>query len=235
MDKAALVTGGATRLGREITLHLARAGYDIALHFHASATEAEETKHEVDRLGRACRLFPFDLADAENVPSLLPQVLKQFPVLSLLINNAARFQRAFLRETEADILRNMLDINLVAPLILSRDFARLIKHGQIINILDTKIAACEPAYTVYSLTKKALAELTRMSAVELGPDIRVNGICPGLVLPDTSPDDYRGMINKLPLRRAGDPDQVLRALDFLLESEYVTGETIFVDGGQHLG
>ncbi len=236
MDQAVLVTGGAKRIGREIALFLAEKGYDIALHFGSSEKEAKEVSGLVAEKGRRCRLFQCDLGDMKAVSSLIPDVRRSFPDLSLLVNNASIFKRARFMETDFDLFDRHFNINFKTPFFLSRDFARLCKTGQIINILDTKISKTLIEYFVYTLSKKALFEFTKMAAKELGPHIRVNGIAPGLILPasDMREKDFEKMGDHIPLQKTGNPQAIIQAVDFLIGNDFVTGETIFVDGGEHL-
>lgn len=232
----ALITGGAKRIGRAIALSLADKGYSIALHYRSSRKEAETVAKEIRQRGALCDLFPCDFNDANDVSFLIPSVFKKFPDLNLLINNASIFKRAHLLETDFDLFDSHVNVNFKAPFFLSRDFAKCCSKGHIINILDTKISSTLVQYCIYTLTKKALFELTRMVAKELGPHIRVNGICPGLILPSSqqSDDAFKKMGLRIPLQRTGAPENVVSAVHFLIENAFITGECIFVDGGEHL-
>ncbi|MCJ7812481.1 SDR family oxidoreductase, partial [bacterium] len=219
-----------------IALFLSEKGYDIALHYGSSGKEAREVSALVEEKRRRCRLFQCDLGDMKAVSNLIPEVHRSFPDLSLLVNNASIFKRARFMETDLDLYDRHLNINLKTPFFLSQDFARVCKTGQIINILDTKISKTLIEYFVYALSKKALFEFTKMAAKELGPRIRVNGIAPGLILPASGmhKKDFEKMGDHIPLQKTGDPQAVVRAVDFFIENAFVTGETIFVDGGEHL-
>ncbi len=236
MKQAALVTGGAKRIGAAIAMALSKHGYDIALHYHASRTEAEKTAGAVRQTGSACELFACDLADMDQVASLVPGVFRRFPGCSLLVNNASIFERAGFRETEPALFDRLWNVNFKAPFFLARDFAGHCRSGQIINICDTKITEELVSHFVYALTKKALTDFTRMAAKELGPAIRVNALAPGMILSskDHTDEDLVRMSRKLPLQRKGNADQVVSALLFLMDNDYITGECIFVDGGGHL-
>jgi pteridine reductase len=234
--KSALVTGAAARLGKSIALRLAKLGYSIALHHNDSINEAEKTRVLIEDLGVRCSLYKCDFSKEKDTEMLMEKILKDFSGLELLVNNASIFNRSAMTETDTALLNLTLNINLKAPYILSREFAKRVKKGQIINILDTKISKNEYKYSIYTLTKKALAELTLMSAKELGPFIRVNGICPGLILePKGKTLKYLDELAKsVPLKRRGKPEDIADAVEFLVTNEYVTGQFIFVDGGQHL-
>lgn len=236
MAQAALVTGGAKRIGREIVLFLADKGYDIALHYESSEKEAKEVCAFVEKKGRRCGLFQCDLGDMKAVSKLIPEITKTFPDLSLLVNSASIFKRARFMETDPDLFDRYVQINFKTPFFLSQDFARICKKGLIINILDTKIHKTLIQYFIYTLSKKALFEFTRMAAKELGPDIRVNGIAPGLILPAAGmgKKEFEEMGEHIPLKRTGDPQDIARAVEFFIGNPFVTGEVISVDGGEHL-
>lgn len=236
MKGTALVTGGARRIGRTIALTLAEKGYDIALHYCSSENDAHAIKHEIENAGRKCSLFQGNFEDMKQVASLVTAVFELFPDCNLLINNASIFERATLTETDEQLFDRHFNINFKAPFFLSREFAKHCGEGQIINILDSKITSKFTEYFVYTLTKKALFEFTGMAARELGPNIRVNGVCPGLIMPPPGKDEawLDKMGKHLPLQQRGDPESVTAAISFLTESRFVTGEWIFVDGGEHL-
>ena len=230
------MTGGAKRIGRAIVLALAEAGYDIALHYGQSAEAAERTAGEVESRGRACRLFQADLADSRAVTALVPAVAAACHNLKVLVNSASIFGPGRLLETTPDLYARHFDVNLRAPLLLARDFARHAARGVIVNLLDQRITRSDPRHLAYTLTKKALAALTEMAARDLAPRVRVCGVCPGPILPPAGKDPsyLDRMASHVPLGRAGTPEEVARAVLFLVESEYVTGQLLFVDGGEHI-
>jgi len=230
------VTGGARRIGRAIVLALADRGYDIALHYGSSAAAARETASQVEARGRGCRLFECDLARFDEVRRLIPAVVEKCPDLSVLVNNASVFEKGSLAETEPDLFDRQFAVNLKAPLFLSRDFARQSKAGCIVNLIDQRITRSDPAYLAYTLTKKALAALTEMAARELAPRIRVNGVCPGLILPPEGKDaaHLQRLAAGVPMKAVGSPERVAAAVVYLVESDYVTGQLLFVDGGEHI-
>jgi NAD(P)-dependent dehydrogenase (short-subunit alcohol dehydrogenase family) len=236
MQQAALVTGGAKRIGASIVKALAARGYDIALHYGSSGDEAEGVAETVRNFGRECELFACDLASAEQTTQLVPSVFERFPGCSILVNNASIFERARLMETDFGVFDRQWNVNFRAPFFLSRDFAARCKSGQIINLCDTKVTEELVSHFVYALTKKTLYAFTRMAAKELGPAIRVNAVAPGMILSskDHTDENLVRMSRKLPLQRKGDADHVVSAVLFLLENDYITGECIFVDGGGHL-
>ena len=232
---SALVTAGVKRIGKAIVLALAHQGYDIAIHYYSSRSNAEILSQEVESLGRICKIYQADLTNEEDILNLLPRVQKDFADLELLVNNASNFEPATLKETDMESFNSHFSINFKAPYFLTRDFALICKKGNIINILDTRITNNDFSYSAYSLAKKAQAELTRMSALELAPNIRVNGICPGFILPsDGVNKELEILKRKIPMKAQGNPQQICKALKYLLDNTFITGQFIFVDGGQNL-
>ena len=236
MAKTALITGGAKRIGKELALALASASYNIALHYGTAAGEAEKTAEEVRRRGVECTTFHCDLREESELLGLIPRVVKQMPGLEVLINSASIFHKGSIAETGPDLFDTHLAVNLKAPFFLSRDFAKFCRRGQIINLLDTRVARNDFGYAVYTLTKKALLDLTKLSAREFAPSIRVNAVAPGLVLPPEggSKEAFENMAGKIPLRKTGGPEHVVRAVEFLLKEDFLTGQIIYLDGGEHL-
>lgn len=233
---AALITAGAKRIGRAMSLRLARKGYDVAVHYHESRAEAEELRDQLVHLGVACKLFKADFNDTADTAALVDQVHHELSNLQLLINSASVFHPVdFLKSDEKDIDDN-INVHLRAPYLLTREFARTIGKGQIINIVDASFVRHETAFFAYQLTKKSLVELTLMSARRLAPDIRVNAIAPGLVLPPEgkSGTDFEQKMDANPLKRRGRVEDVVEALDYLLTQQHVTGQVLFVDGGEHI-
>ncbi|MEI6776905.1 MAG: SDR family oxidoreductase [Chloroflexales bacterium] len=233
---AALVTGGAVRLGRAIALALARAGYDILLHYGHSALAATETTEAIRALGVACHTFPHDLTDVAGIPGLMEQVLVALPNLCVLVNSASAYTQATIGTTTAEIFDQQLAVNLRAPFFLTQAFAQRVGRGHVINIIDNKVAFNQFQYAAYLLAKKALAEFTRMAAIEFAPGVQVNGIAPGVVLPaSTRSEAYIAWrVSGIPLQRQGASDDVTRAILYLLNSPFVTGQILTVDGGESL-
>jgi len=237
MQGAALVTGAGRRIGRAIAVALAREGLDLAVHCNLSRADAESAAEEVRTLGRRCEVFQCDLADLDAVRDLAEGVFQRLPHWNVLVNNASVFDRRTFAETDEAFFDRTLAINLKAPFFLSRRFAAGCRQGHIINLLDAKIAGCLTSHFLYSLTKKALADFTELAAKALGPGVRVNGVCPGLILPAAgdSPESFRQMALRTPLKRCGSAGNVVEAVLSLLRNDFLTGQCLFVDGGQHLG
>lgn len=235
---AVLITGGAARIGREIALHLAEAGYDIALHYNSSKAAAQKTASAIRncKTGVSCELFKADLQKNADTQTLVARVYKKFPGLSVLVNNASVFQHSSLKKLNLPRFDQDFAIHVRAPYILTCEFARICKRGTVINLLDTHITKDKSSHFSYLLSKKALCDFTTMAAVELAPDIRVNAVAPGLVLaPATKGPEYLKRLSRgVPLKTTGNPKQIAQCIEFLLKNEYLTGQILFNDGGEHL-
>jgi len=236
MNKAALITGGAKRIGQAISLDLARLGYDIALHFHTSQEEAQVTVNTIREIGVSCALFRCDLSKEEQALKLIGQVKRKFPNLEVLVNSASVFEKSKLTIKDLKLLNYHFAIHLKAPFILTCEFTRLCNHGQIINILDTNIAKNKTSHIAYLLSKKSLENLTKLSAIELAPNIRVNAIAPGLILPPgrQTAAYLDRLATQIPLEQKGDVLSITQTLRFLIENKFITGQVIYTDGGENL-
>lgn len=239
MSKTVLITGAAKRIGRAMALHLAARGWNIAIHYNSSQKEAAELQEELKSLfpGQQFETFRANLYYALEVETLVPQVLKSMQSLDLLVNNASVFDKCSLADTGTELMDQNMNINFRAPFILTRDFIKLAGKGLIVNFVDTKITNNKSNYAAYTLSKKALWEMTRMTALEQGPHIRVNAIAPGLTLaPEDKPEDYLWkMAARIAMKRPGGLHPVLKALDYILDNDYLTGQLLFCDGGENLG
>jgi NAD(P)-dependent dehydrogenase (short-subunit alcohol dehydrogenase family) len=234
--QSALITGAAKRIGRVLALALARKGYDIALHYHHSKREAEETAAAIRKHGGRCELFRCDLMNETETGKLVAAVKRKFKNLTVLVNNASIFKESGFRKKDLPVFRADLAVHLTAPFILSSDFAEQCRKGHIINLLETHIVRTRSPRVGYLLTKKALAEMTRMTAAAFAPKIRVNGIAPGLILaPERKMKGHLDRLAKsIPMKTRGSPRDLATALDFLLDNDFITGQIIFVDGGENL-
>lgn len=234
--QCALVTGAAKRIGKAICFKLADMGFDVALHFNRSAKEARQLVKDLEKKGCQAKSFACDLENIQSIRKLVGDVKKVYPQLSVLINNASQFKKDDLKSATFQQLEQHFRIHVHAPFILTQTFAKVCRKGHVINILDTNIVRQQTKHFTYLLSKKALLHLTQMSAVELAPHIRVNGIAPGLILPpDKSTTDYLNRLAKnIPLRRKGSVENITQTVQFLIENDYLTGQVIFNDGGEHL-
>ncbi|MCZ6790174.1 MAG: SDR family oxidoreductase, partial [Candidatus Dadabacteria bacterium] len=224
------------RLGKAISLSLAERGYDIAIHYNHSDKEAKETADLIREKGREAEIFQSNLSDISQVRSLIPTVFEVFPQCSILVNSASIFENIGFNDVTEEIFERDFNTNFKAPFFLSQDFSKGNNAELIINMLDMRINKIETEHFTYNLTKKALRDFTLMAAKALGPKIRVNGICPGPILPPPDKDiKYLEQIAKdTPLEKPGNPDYIITAVKYLLDNSFVTGQCLFVDGGQHL-
>jgi pteridine reductase len=233
MSPLALVTGAAHRLGKVFALTLARQGFDIVLHYHQSKDEALQTQAEIESIGRHVILSQADLTDPTQIQSLISNLAS----LNVLVNSAA-----FMPSGNVDLLTlenwdTSLDLNLRAPFLLAQECAKKMNMGGlIINITDVGAQKAWSRYPSYTVSKAALESLTKILARALAPQIRVNAIAPGFVLQSdiVSDEEWQRLINRIPLKRPARTEEIASALEFLLKNEYITGQTIVVDGGYSL-
>ena len=240
-----LVTGAARRIGRSIALHLAGHGYDLAVHCRGSRDEAEATAADLRACGAAAEVFVADLAVEDQCRGLLPQVLGRFGRVDAVVNNASRFDYDDALSADTAGLDDHWRANLAAPVLLAQALAAHLKaraaagdaaKGCVVNLLDQKLWNPNPDYFSYTLSKAALREATVLLAQALAPRVRVVGVAPGVTLVSGSMTEaeYQRAHALTPLRRSSTPEDIARAVLFLLESPAITGTTLLVDGGQHL-
>jgi NAD(P)-dependent dehydrogenase (short-subunit alcohol dehydrogenase family) len=236
INPSALVTGGARRIGRAVALALADEGFDIALHFNTSEQEANATAAEIRAKGRLCSLYQAPLNDTEAARGLVAQVHEDFPGLELLVHSASLFKPSGVGIEALPLLDEHMDIHVRAAWVMGAEFADQVKRGSIIHFLDTRITTNKTDFTAYLLSKKTLAELVKLTALAFAPAVRVNAVAPGFILPPEGKDqkylDLRTM--DIPLRRKGEVSDVTGAVSFLAGNDYITGQVVFVDGGEHL-
>lgn len=233
--KAVLITGAARRIGRCMALHLAGCGYDVALHYHGSHEDAASTKRAIETLGRRAVLVQADLLGADYA-GLIAQAREALPHLCALVHNASVFEPSPFRQTDAATFERNMTLHVKAPFFLSQAFAQQVGRGAIVSLLDTNITRSLSVHFTYLLSKKALSELTRMLAHELAPDIRVNAIAPGLtsLSEDVSGETAEQKRLGLPLKRLSQPEEIAEAAAYLLQAAYLSGHTLFIDGGEQL-
>lgn len=238
--KVALVTGGAIRVGRAISLALASAGCHLFIHYGRSAGPAEETAAAAAAYGVTTHIFSADLRDPEETDGIMAAAVAAFGHVDILINNAAIFEAGGLAETTADQWERQMAINLRAPFFLSQAFARQLPpgaRGQIVNITDARVLRPGADHLAYRLTKAALVDLTQALALELAPRIRVNAVALGAILPPPGEDEsyLQALAEKrVPLRRAGNAEMVAANVLHLLQQPFLTGVILPIDGGQFL-
>jgi pteridine reductase len=234
--QTALVTGAAVRIGRTVSLALADEGASVILHYNASAAAAEELAREVERRGVRAWLVRADFGSAADYEALVPRAVETAGSLDILINSASIFPAETLQELTLASLMHNVEVNAWVPFLHSRDFVRLVGRGRIVNMLDTRLTGYDYGHVGYILSKQVFAALTEMMAVEFAPDVTVNGVSPGMILPPPGqPESYIDQMGRtVPLHRHGSPEDVAQAVLYLLKADFVTGEVIRVDGGRHL-
>jgi pteridine reductase len=236
--RVALVTGAGRRVGRAIAIALGARGMRVAVHFNGSADGARETAALIQKGGSEAQTLPGDLRDPSVPVSLVRAIIDRFGALDVLVNSAAVMERTPFGDVTAGQWDAMFALNLRAPFLLSQaaapELAR--REGAIVNIADLAAFESWPAYIPHGITKAGVVQMTRSLAQVLAPRVRVNAVAPGAVL---LPDDWdeasrNRIIETTPLRRLGSPDDVARAVIYLIEADYVTGDTLLVDGGRHV-
>ena len=239
LPKTALVTGGAQRLGQAIVLELARQGFDIAIHYHSSEQEAEETSALVRALGRQAVLLRADLGDEAQALRLIPDATRHLGPVGVLVNNASRFERDEWHDTTRESWDSHMQANLRTPFVLIQAFADALPpqaEGVVINMLDQRVWSLTQHFVSYTLSKAGLWTLTQTMALALAPRIRVNGVGPGPALPSPrqSAAQFALQSASVPLGHGTSPDEVARAVSMILALPAMTGQMIALDGGQHL-
>jgi len=235
---AALVTGGGKRIGRAIALELARAGFDVVIHYRSSGDAAEATADEIRALGRRAATVKADLAVEAQVRALVHAAAEAIGgPMAVLVNNASVFEDDRVGALGRETWDAHIETNLRAPIVLSEAFAEQAPGGSsIVNLLDQRVLKPDPRFISYALSRNGLWWATRTLAQALAPRIRVNGVGPGPTLPSVhqSEAEFEAEARAVPLQRAGTPEAVASAVRWLVDAELVTGQMIAVDGGQHL-
>jgi pteridine reductase len=236
--KIALVTGGARRVGRAIALELARRGASIALHHHDSTAEAGETAAEIRRLGVEVATFAVDLALPDEIQLLAEDVGRRFGGLDLLVNSAAIYFRTPFGEVTAADWDRLHAVNLRAPFLLTQALAPTLRqrHGRVVMIADVGGTQPWTGYLPYGASKAGIIYLTRGLAKALAPEVLVNAVSPGTVLPpsEATAEEMAAEERRAALKRLGTPEDVAGAVAFLCQADYITGQVLAVDGGKLL-
>lgn len=249
MTKAALVTGAAKRLGRAISIDLAKRGFDVAIHYASSAQDADNVVSEIKALGRRAVALQADLLDDAQTETLVPSAAAALGPLTLLVNNASIFEYDNLKTATRETWDRHFQSNLRAPFILTQAMAAQmpapdlcaagepIAKGLIVNMIDQRVRKLTPEFMTYTLAKSALWTLTQTAAQALAPKLRVNAIGPGPTLQGMRQSEahFKAQRAATILNRGADPEGICAALGYFLDSPSVTGQLLCVDGGQHLG
>ncbi|WP_444846249.1 SDR family oxidoreductase [Duganella caerulea] len=236
----ALVTGAGRRIGRAIALGLARAGWDVAVHYRASADEARAVVAEIEALGRRAAALPCDLADEAAVRALLPQAAAALGAVRCVVNNASLFEYDSAADFTAARLDAHMRANVAAPVILAQALHAALastgEQGVVINLLDQKLYNLNPDFLSYTLSKAALHTATTMLAQQLAPAVRVVGIAPGITMVsgDQTEAGFANAHRQTPLGRSSTPEDIADSVVYAATARALTGTTLLVDGGQHL-
>ena len=244
--RVALVTGGARRLGKAIARALAECGYRMVIHYGSSEAAADETVEELQQQGVEAHTVGADLSQPADIDRLFVVLEGRFGRLDVLVNSAASFIKKPVSETASEDWDRVMAVNLRAPLLCTRGAVPLLRSAfletgrpsSIVNIADLSGVAAWPGYAVHGSSKAGLLQLTDISARELAPEIRVNAVIPGPVLPppgvgEQAPE-WTELIARLPTGRRGWPADIGRAVAYLVEADFVVGTHLYVDGGEHL-
>lgn len=237
-DKTILITGAAVRVGRAMAKAVAQAGASVIVHYSNSATEAASLKDELEALGATAHLLQADFSQPQQATGLIERAL-EFGPLYALVNSASIFEKLDLESSDLESWQRHMDINLTAPFLLSQAFWKTTKksgaEGRIVNILDWRALRPGADHLPYTISKAALAALTQSLAVATAPNVTVNGIAFGAILPPADGGATEGLLKRVPAGRWAELDEVGQTLLFLLSGPaYVTGEIIHLDGGRHL-
>jgi len=238
--KKALITGGALRIGNAITIKLVEAGADVVVHYNKSETDAYELCDLISNDGGTAIPLQKDLSRENAAAEIFDELENLGFIPEIIINNASIYSEAGILEAEGEAFHNNFDVNSLVPLMLSREMASRVSSGVVINLLDSRITEYDHIHVPYHLSKQTLFSFTRMLSMELAPAVRVNGVAPGAILPppEFSPAETEKWIKLRektnPLLKVGTPEEVAEAVEFLIRSDFITGQVIFVDGGRHL-
>lgn len=240
VPKSALITGGARRIGRGLSLGLARRGWSVGIHYNGSVDGARELADEILDAGGNAVPLRADLSRDKDAEALMLSAAKRLGPVGCLINNASRFENDTVDTVTRGGWDAHMDINLRAPMVLSQVYAAQLpseRCGNIINIIDQRVWNLTPYFMSYTVSKSGLWTLTRTLAMALAPRIRVNAIGPGPTLPSKhqTGDQFERQCRAMPLGRGTTPDEICEAVCFLLDAPAVTGQMLALDGGQHLG
>ena len=242
--RVALITGAAHRVGRVIALELAKQGVNILAHYHrADPSQARETIQEIKSLGVDAHAVQADLSHPAGVDQLMAAAQERFGRLDIVVNNASVFQMRDLLEVSLDDWDLTMAVNLRAPFLITQRAARLMADnptpgGVIVNICDAGVDGPWRQYPHHGISKSALWMLTQVSALSLGPDIRVNAVAPGPVMKtagrDLSDEEWARSGRRSALRKTGEPEDVARAVVYLCQEDHITGALLHVNAGEHL-
>ena len=237
MKTYALITGGSDRIGKAVAIHLAKEGYHLVLHYNSAKEKAENLQMHIESTYKVkVELLQINFLRENDFDRIFEDFKKKNITIEVLVNCASDFIPSSFNEQGSELFDKEMTINLKIPYLLTKAFARVFGKGNIINFVDTKVAKNKTVHLDYILSKKLLKDFTKISAVELAPNIRVNAIAPGLILPPEGKDEsyLLNLAKDIPLKTIGNLDEILKAFQFILDSYFFTGQILYIDGGEHL-
>jgi len=238
-NKNLLITGAATRVGKAIALHFAEKGWNIALHYFRSSSKAKELKKIIEQNWGKVALIKADLKNPQQVEKIIPLAKKKLGAIDCLINNAALFEKDDISNFTTKSWNDHFNINLLAPTILTKQFAKQASKktvSNIINIIDQRIFNLTPFFMSYTISKSGLQTLTKTMAMRLGPNIKVNAIAPGPTIKSKRQTDrhFRNQVKSTLLKKSVRLEDICDTVEFLINNNSVTGQIVAVDSGQNL-
>ncbi|SFC25536.1 SDR family oxidoreductase [Kaistella jeonii] len=238
MKNYALVTGSSDRIGKAVAIHLAKQDYNLVLHYNSSKEKAQKLKDEIESIygDLKVELLQINFLTENDFDQIFEELKKKKITIEVLVNCASDFIPSNFEDKGSDLFDKEMTINFKNAYLLTKAFARVFGKGNIINFVDTKVSKNSTVHLDYILSKKLLNDFTKISAVELAPNIRVNGIAPGLILPPPGKDEsyLLNLAKDIPLKTVGNLEEILKALQFILDSYFFTGQILYIDGGDHL-
>lgn len=235
-NKWAMVTGGSDRIGKSIVNQLIKMSYNIVIQYNQNRNKAEKIQRKLHKQGILCEIIKINFLNMKESKRKIKDVFKKYNI-SVVINNSSSFVNSSILDNGIKIFNKVIKINLTIPYLIIKTFIKIRKKGLIINILDTKITQNETIHLDYLLSKKFLLSATELLAFQASPKVRINAISPGLILPPQDRDiNYlKKLSKKIPLKKIGDTNHIQEAVKFFIKNKFVTGQNIFLDGGEHLG
>lgn len=235
-NQTVLITGGARRLGKSISEHLAAKGHRVIIHYAQSGDAAQQLVNSINEGGGDAHCVQAHLSDETSCQNLVATIRETIGEIHHLINNASIFPEDTLNTLTTESIQENFNINTLVPVFLSRTLRASGSLATITNLLDTRIQDYDHQHVSYHLSKRALQSLTAMMALEWAPEVRVNGIAPGLILPPEgeTQEHLEALRHTNPLNHIGNPTEVSEAIDFLISNPSITGQIIYIDGGRHL-
>lgn len=242
--KTALVTGSTRRIGRSIAMALAEKGVNIVIHARRKTQEAEELCNQIRTMSVHCILSTHDLRDTDNTSSWFEETIQKMAretggdgTIDILVNSACEYHEDSYQNITPSSLNTAMAVQVLSPLAMMHSMRKHVSTGSVVNILDTRFSSRDPLHTSYHLAKRSLHCMSCDMAAEYAPQIRVNAVAPGIILPPAGKGEewLKHMASTNPMQRHGRPEDVSEAVLYLIQADFVTGQVIYVDGGRHLG